>query len=240
MIKTIIIDDEPLAREGIALLADQINDIEIVETFSSALAASSYIANEHPDLIFMDIEMPGLDGLSFMRSLRRKQQVILTTAYPQYAVEAYELDVIDYLVKPVKEERFLKAVNRARSVINYMKKSREAESTEINKDEIYIKSDRKFVKLNLKDITYIKGLKDYVMVYTVEKKYITAMNVKTIMSHLPSETFARVSKSYIINSHRIKSIENDVINIENEHIPIGNIYKEKFYNSFVKNKTLKR
>jgi len=240
MIKAIIIDDEPLAREGIALLADQITDIEIVENFSSAIAASSFIANEHPDLIFMDIEMPGLDGLSFMRSLRRKQQVILTTAYPQYAVEAYELDVIDYLVKPVKEERFLKAVNRARSVINYMKKTRESETAEINQDEIYIKSDRKFIKLNLKDITFIKGLKDYVMVFTKERKYITAMNVKTIMSHLPAETFARVSKSYIINTHQIKSIENDVINIVNEYIPIGNIYKEKFFNTFVKNKTLRR
>lgn len=184
--------------------------------------------------------MPGLDGLSFIRSLSRKQQIILTTAYPQYAVEAYELDVIDYLVKPIKEERFITAVNRARSVIKYWAKAKEPEVAEIQHEEIFIKSDRKFVKLNLNDITYIKGLKDYVIVFTKERKFITAMNVKTIMSHLPDHIFTRVSKSYIINTNKISSIENDMILLQGEYIPIGGIYRENFFNNFVKNKTLKR
>jgi len=240
MIKTIIIDDEPLAREGIQLLCDMIDDLEVVEQFPSAIKASSFINNEHPDLIIMDIEMPGLDGLSFLRSLSRKQQVILTTAYPQYAVEAYELDVIDYLVKPVKEERFFKAVNRARSVIEYWRRAREADTAEVTHDEIFIKSERKFIKLKYEDIRYIKGLKDYVIVHTDDSKHITAMNIKTILSHLPKNIFARVSKSYIINTQKISSIENDVILLGKEFIPIGNIYKEPFLYNFVKNKTLKR
>lgn len=240
MIRCIIIDDEPLAREGMELLIDPIEDLRIIGQFGSALEASAFISSEQPDLIFIDIEMPGLDGLSFLRSLNRKQQVIITTAYPQYAVDAYELDVIDYLVKPIKDDRFYKAVDRARSVVSYWKKKNEATPAVVEDDEIFIKSDRKFIKLSLRDITYIKGLKDYVVVHTVDNKYITAMNIKTIFSHLPHSIFARVSKSYLINTERISSIENDVILLADQHIPIGNIYREPFLNSFVKNKTLKR
>ncbi len=240
MIRSIIIDDEPLAREGMQLLADLVPDLSVEASFNSAISASSYINNNQLDLIFMDIEMPGLDGLSFIRSLNRKQHVIITTAYPQYAVKAYELDVIDYLVKPVKEERYLKAIHRARAVIQYQRKSREADMAQIEHKEIFVKVDRKFIKLNLDEITFIKGLKDYVIINTSTKKYITAMNLKTIHSHLPQSMFARVSKSYIINTGRISSIENDVILLDGDYIPIGNIYKEPFLNSFVKHRTLKR
>jgi len=240
MIRAIIVDDEPLAREGMHLLTDNVPDLEVVADFGNALKASSYISNEQPDLIFLDIEMPGLDGLSFIRSLHKRQHIIITTAYPQYAVDAYELDVIDYLVKPIKEDRFLKAINRARAVISYQRKQQEPSTAEIKQDEIFIKSDRKFIKLNLSDITFIKGLKDYVIVHTTEKKYVTAMNVKTILSHLPTNMFARVSKSYIINTQQISTIENDMVVIGKEYIPIGQIYKEPFLETFVKNRTLKR
>ena len=152
--------------------------------FSDALAAHEFLSNEGDSiqLVFLDIEMPGLNGLDYLRSLPPTSSVILTTAYPQYALEAFELDVADYLLKPIKLDRFMKAVERVKllnegdvAVLSY-------ESAE---NFVYIKSDRKFFRVYLKDILFIKGLKDYVIIYTKEKKYITAMNVKTIGKQLP-------------------------------------------------------
>ena len=181
--------------------------------------------------------MPGITGIQFLRDMRPDAAVILTTAYSQYGVEAYELDVIDYLLKPVSMSRFLKAVQKA-------KEMSQAELTESDIKEseqiIYIKADRKFIKLSFADILYIKGHKDYVMIHTKDKKYMTAMNIGTIYNQLSHNIFARVSKSYIINTSYIESIDIDFIVLHNEEIPLGASYKEDFLERFVKGNLLKR
>lgn len=236
--KCIIVDDESLARQGIELHVNDTPGLDIVGQFENAILANEFLISNNVDLIFLDIEMPGLNGLDFLKSLKGDYQVILTTAYPQFALEAFELQVIDYLVKPIKYERFHKAVTKAKEVWELSKKKDTIESVE--SEFVYIKSDRKYVKLFFDDIKYIKGLKDYVLIHTPEKKYATAMNIKTILAQLPPEIFVRVSKSYIININKIKSIETDNVIIDGEQIPLGMSYKDAFLTQHVKGKLLKR
>ena len=236
--KYLIIDDEPIARKGIRLLADQVPWLEYLGEFPNPILAQDYIkSSKDLDLIFLDIEMPGITGIQFLRDMRPDAAVILTTAYSQYGVEAYELDVIDYLLKPVSMSRFLKAVQKA-------KEMSQAELTESDIKEseqiIYIKADRKFIKLSFADLLYIKGHKDYVMIHTKDKKYMTAMNIGTIFNQLSHNIFPRVSKSYIINTSYIESIDIDFIVLHNEEIPLGASYKEDFLERFVKGNLLKR
>ena len=236
--KAIIIDDEPIAREGIRLLAQNVPSLAILSEFGNPLMAQEFIfSHKDLDIIFLDVEMPGLTGIEYLKAMPPHCHVILTTAYPQYAIEAFELNVTDYLLKPIRLERFLKAVNRVKEL-----RELEKHELEINTQEehIYIKSDRKFIKLSLSQITYIKGLKDYVIIHTADAKYMTAMNVGTIHRQLPEETFARVSKSYIINVNFVKSIDVDSIDLAGHEIPLGNSYKESFLSRFVKKNLIKR
>ena len=236
--KCLIIDDEPLARKGIQLLIKKVDFLSVEEQFSTALEATDFLADNSVDLIFLDIEMPGLNGLEFLKAIPVKAQVILTTAYPQYALEAFELDVIDYLLKPIKFERFYKAVNKAREFSQSKEVTYGIEKTE---DEfLYIKSDRKYIRLFFDDILYIKGMKDYVMICTDKKKYMTAMNVGTTMKQLPNDRFARVSKSYIIHVNKITQIDTDFIYLRDIDIPLGMSYKEDFINNYVKKNLIGR
>jgi len=236
--RAIIIDDEPIARKGIQLLADQIPDVDIIGSYPNPLIAQEAITKEKDlDILFLDVEMPGITGIEFLKVMPPKCYVILTTAYQQYAIEAFELDVIDYLLKPVSLDRFVKAVNKVREL-----QSLQSYEAEVNdKDDfVYIKSDRKFVKLALAEILFIKGMKDYVIIHTTGEKYMTAMNVGTFYSHLDHDQFARVSKSYIINAAYIDNIDIDLINLAGHEIPLGRTYKEAFLGKFVKGKLLKR
>lgn len=237
--KAIIVDDEPLAREAIQLLAAKVTDIEIAATFGSALAASKYIDESPVDLIFLDIEMPGINGIEFARIIPAKTLVIFTTAYPEYALEGFELDAIDYLVKPVKDERFQKAVNKA---IGYHKLLQgEISTTEVQNigDEyFFVKSERKFIKIYFKDILFIEGLKDYVVMQTDEQRIMTAMNMKTIHEQLPQHVFARVGKSYVININEIGSFDNNTVFIRKYEIPIGNAYRNYFFEKFITGKVI--
>ena len=235
----IIVDDEPLARKGIELNVKDVDWLEIKGQFPNALQAGNFLAKHEVDLMFLDIEMPGLRGLDFLKTLEKDVVVILTTAYTEFALEAFELEVFDYLVKPIRFERFYKSVSRVREIIE-LKKEGKSELSDISDEYFYIKADRKYVKLYYKDVLWIKGLKDYVMIYTTGKKYITAMNVKTIYSKLPHTIFARVSKSYIINVNAIESIDIDVIIIDREEIPLGTSYKEDFLNTHIRNRLFKR
>jgi len=179
--------------------------------------------------------------LDFLKSLRNAPLVIFTTAYPQYALESYELDAIDYLVKPIRIERFLKAVNKAENHLRLL--NQEANNNRIEKigdDFIFIKADRRFFKIYFKDIFYIEGLKDYVIIYTTDSKIITSMNVKTIAAQLPSNLFARVSKSYIVNVMHISSFDNELVYIQNNEIPLGQSFKEDFLKQYIDGKIVKR
>ena len=207
-------------------------------SFKSAMEAGNYLLKGEVDLMFLDIQMPGITGTEFLKSLQSKPLTIMTTAYTDYAIESFELDVVDYLLKPIRLARFLKAVNKAKELFDLYQKPHEIEKLE--DDFIYVKANRQFVKIYYREINYIKGLKDYVSIHTNDKRIITAMNVKTILSHLPNKLFYRVNKSYIINVDKIDTVETDFINIVGEEIPIGASYKEAFLKNIIKGKLIQR
>jgi DNA-binding LytR/AlgR family response regulator len=237
----IVVDDEPLARQGMEMNIASIASLQLLGSFSNALAASDFLRKENVDLMFLDINMPELNGLDFLKSLRDAPLVIFTTAYPQYALESYELDAIDYLVKPIRIERFLKAVNKAENHLRLLQQ--EANNSQVEKiedDFVFIKADRKYFKIYFKDILYIEGLKDYVIIYTGDNKIITSMNVKTIAAQLPVSIFARVSKSYIVNVLHITSFDNELVYIQNNEIPLGQSFKDDFIKQYIDGKIVKR
>lgn len=239
MINYLIIDDEPLARDGMMLNCDQVPYLVHKGSFPNAVLASEYMSQNKVDLIFLDIEMPGLNGLDFIRSMTHKPHIILCTAYPQYALESYELDVIDYLVKPIKFDRFFKAVSKVKDYLE-LNEAVKSDIDDYQETYMYIKSDRQYVKVFYDEVTYIKGMKDYVVIHTKDKKYMTSMNVKTINAQLPDNRFARISKSYIIQVKAIKSIDVDTVYTDNLELPLGPSYKEAFIDKFVKTNLISR
>jgi DNA-binding LytR/AlgR family response regulator len=239
--KCIIIDDEPLARTGLLHTLKGISSITVLESFSNAIDANEFLKVNMVDLMFLDIEMASLNGLEFAKSLIYKPLIIFVTAYPQYALDGFELDAIDYLMKPVRMERLLKAINKAENYLKLLQKDKEEpEVATIEDDYVFIKSDRRFVKIFFKEILYIEGLKDYVIIQTEAKKVLTAMNIKTIHAQLPEKNFTRVSKSFIVNTDHIVSVDSHSIYIKEEEIPIGANFKDIFYEKFVSEKVIKR
>lgn len=236
--KCIIVDDEPLAREGMELNVQEMDFLDLKGQFGDAISAYNYLMENEVDLMFLDIQMPGeMTGLDLVKALKDPPLVIFTTAYPEYAVEGFELDVVDYLVKPIRMQRFIQAVNKAKEKFESMTAG--VQSDEAG-DYIYIKADRKFVRLRLDDIQYIQGMKDYVMVYTTESRYMTAMNIKTIFNQLDHPSFVRVSKSYIINAKFIKEVNQSGVMIGDEEIPLGKTYKDDFIERFIKGRLIQR
>lgn len=235
----LIVDDEPLARKGIQLHVAEIPDLKLVGDFGNALKAGDFLESNPVDIMFLDIQMPGITGIEFIKKLKTPPAIILTTAYTEYAVEAFELDVIDYVLKPIKFERFSRAVIKAMEYVK-LRNTDATEFEDFTEEYVYIKADRKYVRLYYKEIQFIQGMKDYVMIHTPDKKYMTAMNVKTILGQLPSQLFSRVSKSYIVNINKIESVDTDMIYIEHHDIPLGNTYKEAFLKTHIKDRLLKR
>jgi DNA-binding LytR/AlgR family response regulator len=239
----IIIDDEPLAREGMQLHILNYPKLNLLGCFSNTFDASDILKTKTIDLIFLDINMPEMNGLDFVKTLTRSPMIVFATAYPQYAIDSYELDAVDYLLKPIRFERFVKAVNKAEDYYNLInsKDLRTNLIETINDDFIFIKADRKYFKIFFNDILYIEGLKDYVIIHTKDKKVVTAMNLKTIFDKLSKTNFARISKSYVVNIKNILSF--DVYNvylINNAELPMGNMYKDDFFKDFVDGKILKK
>jgi two-component system, LytTR family, response regulator len=233
--KCIIVDDEPLAREGLAKLLSGIGSIEVADVFNNALDANDFLKREEVELMFLDIEMAALNGLAFAKSLVNKPLIVFVTAYPQYALDSYEMDAIDYLVKPVRMERLLKAVNKAENYLKLLRKNQEEpETASVEDDYVFIKSDRRF------EILFIEGLKDYVIIQTENKKVLTAMNIKTIHAQLPEKNFTRISKSFIVNTDHIISADTHAVYIKEEEIPIGANFKDSFFDKFIGNKLIKR
>lgn len=239
--KCIIIDDEPLARTGLQNVLTGISSVDVLDSFSNAMDANEFLKFNMVDLMFLDIEMASLNGLVFAKSLFFKPLIIFVTAYPQYALDSYELDAIDYLVKPLRIERLLRAINKAENYLKLLQKDKEEpETASVENDYVFIKSDRRFVKIFFKEILFIEGLKDYVIIQTETKKVLTAMNIKTIHAYLPEKTFTRVSKSYIVNTDHIVSVDAHSIYIKEEEIPIGANFKEVFFENFISEKVIKR
>jgi len=237
----IIVDDEPLARQGLEMSIANVSSLQLLNSFSNALAANDFLRKEKVDLMLLDINMPEMSGLDFLKSLRDAPLVIFTTAYPQYALESYELDAIDYLVKPIRMERFLKAINKVENHLKLLQQGANNNQIEkIEEDFVFIKADRKYFKIYFKEILFIEGLKDYVIIYTADNKIITPMNVKTIGAQLPETIFARVSKSYIVNTLHITSFDNELVYIQHHEIPLGQSFKDDFIQQYVERKIVRR
>lgn len=229
----IIIDDEPLAREGLQILISEVSDLIILEKFSNAVTALEFLKTNQVDLIFLDIQMPKVTGLEFAEQVPEQTLIIFTTAYSQYALKSYELDAIDYLLKPIDNERLDKAIQKA--VIYKKLLSIETVKNQIEgstNDFLFIKSDRRYHRIKFKDIRFIEGLKDYVVIYTQDQKLITAMNLKTIHQKITSDAFLRVSKSYVVNIEYIDSFDNHTIFISESEIPLGEVYRNDFFSKY--------
>lgn len=234
--KCIIIDDEPLARKGILLLINKTQGLELVGEFADAESASAFLEKTNVDLIFLDIQMPGTNGIEFAKTIGNKTLVIFTTAYAEYALDSYEVDAIDYLVKPVALNRFQKAVVKAKNYLDMLSKGYSNRLEIVDDDYIFIKTERKIIKIYPNDITFIEGLRDYVIIHTAEQKIIALIGLKHIQSKLPENTFVRVSKSYVVNIKHISSLDNNDIHIGKHEIPIGNVYRNQFFEQYISKK----
>lgn len=230
----IIVDDEPLAREGMLLLLQDIPELNLIGCFNGPKKAREFMLENTVDLIFLDIQMPGINGLEFAESIPEQTLIIFTTAYSQYALKSYEVDAIDYLVKPIIKTRLEKSIKKAFAYRELLSGKEEKSTLEsLETDFMLIKSERKFHKLLFRDILYIEGLKDYVVIYVNDSKIITAMNLKTISQHLPEVQFIRVSKSYMVNVQHIDSFDNHTIYIKTSEIPIGEVFRKKFLEQYL-------
>ncbi|WP_317043016.1 LytR/AlgR family response regulator transcription factor [Solitalea longa] len=226
MMNCIAVDDEPLALE---LLVDNISKIPFLNLVGSCrnpFEAMEVLQDKPVDLIFLDIQMPGISGVQFLQATRPNQMVIFITAYEKYALESYNLDVVDYLLKPVSFDRFMKATTKAYELFNLKNKNTQPESAP---DYIFINSEYNLIKINLADILYVEGLKDYVKIY-VEKNprpILSRMNIKAIEEKLPSMGFLRVHKSFIISTAKITSIRKNRIKIGEVEIPLSDNFKDE-------------
>lgn len=231
--RCLIIDDEPLAVKVIESYIDQIEGIEVVATCNNPLEVISIMSKHAIDLIFLDIEMPNLTGIDLVKTIENMPQFIFTTAYPEYALDGFNLNATDYLVKPIPFHRFLKAISRVREKYklesNFSINTSSAGIPEENiNDFIFVKSEYENIKINTEDILYIQGLKDYIKIYTNKspKAILTLMSFKNILEKLPRD-FMRIHRSYIINIREIKALQKTKVILGEMQIPIGETYKTK-------------
>jgi DNA-binding LytR/AlgR family response regulator len=237
-LKCVIIDDEPIARK---VLQEYISDIDWLELAGQAenpLRAMNLLNANDIDILFLDINMPKINGIDFLKSSKRDASVIITTAYTEYAVESYGLDVLDYLVKPIGFDRFLKACNKAREARELKKRSKEP--TQKVNDHFFIKSNNQIEKVFYHDLLYAEAMLNYVMLYTHTKKMMVYVTIKSLEEQLPPDLFIKVHKSFIVNIGKIKSIEGNVLDIGNEKIAISQGLREKVVNEIIKDKMIKR
>lgn len=235
MIKAIIVDDEPLALDVLETYIEQLPEIELVARCENALEAREVLKDQTVDLMFLDINMPQLTGIDFLKTLTVRPKVIFTTAHPDYAVEGFELDAVDYLMKPIPLDRFMKAVNK---VIEMSGNNQAAEKQDEN--FIFVKADKKLIKVNFEDILYIEGLKDYVIIRQNEGRVITLQTMKSLEAKLPDTIFKRIHRSYIVNIGAIDAVVGNMIELKEKsqvkHIPIGKNYRDELLKVINKNR----
>lgn len=227
MINCLVVDDEPLAIELLSDYIAKTPSLELVASFSNPIKALQFLAEAQVDLIFLDVQMPELSGIQVMEILNQRYEVILTTAYQQYAIDGFTHDVADYLLKPISFERFLIAVGKVKT--RRGSNSPEVEPEAATKDYIFVKSEYRVQKIDLKDILYFEGLGDYVAIHTSKGKILTLENIKYFEQLLPGSAFMRVHKSYIIAFAGIEYIERNRIIIQEQRIPVSETYKKKFW-----------
>ncbi len=236
--KCIIVDDEPLGRKAIQRLVEKMPSLILLDSFGDATSAGAFMLKNRVDLVFLDIRMPGIDGIEFAKMISRDTLVIFTTAYSEYAVDSYEVDAIDYLVKPVEWERFQKAVEKAIAYQALLSGETQKNSIEnITEEYMFVKAERRYFKVQFNDILFIEGLKDYVVIQMAGQRIITKMNLKMSYEQLPQMLFLRVNKSYIVNTQHIDSFDNNDIFIGSHEIPIGSSYRDVFFEKFLGQKS---
>jgi len=238
MLRCVIIDDEPIARKGLKEYMQDASFLQLAGEFDNPLKAADILMREKIDLLFLDIQIPKMTGMEFLKTLSHPPMVIFTTAYPQYAVEGFEWNAIDYLLKPFSFERFWKAVLKAKSIYETITATAPPAANE--PDYFFIKTDNKLVKIAYDDILYVEALQNYVAVYTTEKKYITYLTFKSIEEHLPATRFIKTHKSYIVAAAKVQSIEGNDITIGSYHVPISRTERETVLQQLIQNRLLRR
>ncbi len=240
MINTIIVDDEPLALDVLETYIEKMPELNLVQKCNNALEANEALKKHDIDLMFLDIQMPQLTGIDFLKTLSNPPLVVFTTAYDNYAIEGFELDALDYLLKPISLERFMKAANKAIDQINLQNKETAVEVTP-GEDFIFVKADKKLIKVKYADILYIEGLKDYVIIRIEEgKRVITLQTMKSLESKLPSNLFKRIHRSYIVGINKIEAVLGNMVEVtekgQKKHLPVGKNYREELLTLINKNR----
>ncbi|NCU02884.1 MAG: response regulator transcription factor [Chitinophagaceae bacterium] len=227
-IRCLVVDDEPPAREIMKQYIADTPMLQLEGECGNAIHAIAFLQQHPVDLIFLDIRMPQLSGTDFLKTLQHAPKIIFTTAHAEYALEGYELDVVDYLLKPVRFDRFLKAVNKAYQH-NNMKTTQEKNIPEYEKKEafVYFRADRKMIKVMLEDILYIESMKDYVKVITAHETIITKQSISSVEAMLPEQQFIRSHRSFIVSLNSIRSFTSELIQIGKTEIPIGKLYRSE-------------
>ncbi|MEI9944684.1 MAG: LytTR family DNA-binding domain-containing protein [Chitinophagaceae bacterium] len=238
-INCIIIDDEPLARKGLKEYIADIDFLNLTGEFENALKATDALNKGDVQLLFLDIQMPKITGLDFFKTLQHPPPVIFTTAYPQFALEGFEVNALDYLVKPISFDRFLKAVMKAKEY-NEVREQNAKEATNPSADHFFIKADNKLIKLLFDEVLFVEALQNYVVIHTKDKKYITYLTFKAVEDYLPADRFLKIHKSYIAAASKIDSIEGNIIYIGSHQLPISRTLKDEVMEKLLKGKFLKR
>ena len=228
-IRCLAIDDEPLALKQIGAYIEKTPFFEAVALCSSAFDALQYIREDQVDLLFVDINMPDLNGMDFVKALEKKKPVIFTTAYSEYAIEGFQVDALDYLLKPISYALFLKSANKAKTWFDM--KNKAPETTQTNQDYLFVKSEHRLIRIRLTDIKYIEGSNEYIIIHLIKEKPVTTlMRMKNMEAELPENLFMRIHRSFIVNLSQVKVVErNRIIFDEKIYIPIGDQYKERFH-----------
>ena len=241
-ISCVIIDDEPLARKGLKEYIADVDFLQLNGEFDNPVKAMELLAKEEVQLLFLDIQMPKITGIDFFKALKNAPPVIFTTAFPQYALDGFELNALDYLVKPISFERFLKAAMRAKEFYEVRQKNIAEKSVTpvVSPEYFFIKADNKLVKIFYEEILFAEALQNYVVIHTADKKYITYLTFKSVKDYLPDDKFLKTHKSYIVSVSKVDSIEANDIRIGQHHIPISRNLKDEVMDRLVNGKFLKR
>jgi two-component system LytT family response regulator len=223
-IKCVLIDDEPLAIKVLLNYFDNFSEFEVIGTFNNPLEGLEFINANSTDVVFLDINMPMMTGFELISLLEKKTRIIITTAFREFAAESYDLEVLDYLVKPIPLPRFIKSIQKIEADFN-LKNNIKVENHRVE-PHIFIKVDKKMVKINIDEILFIEGMKEYIKVATTDKTYITHKSLTSLTEEMPSDRFMRIHKSYTIALNKVKSIEGNRIHIHSYTIPIGRNYSK--------------
>ena len=236
----LIVDDEPLALDVLETYIQKLPDLKLLGRCTNALDANEFLKKNDVDLMFLDIQMPQLTGIDFVKSLTKPPMIVFTTAYSNYAIQGFELNVLDYLLKPISLDRFMKAVNKASEQYELMQNEDVALAQEEEADFIFVKADKKLIKVNFDEIIYIEGLKDYVIIRQNAGRVITLQTMKSLEEKLPTAFFKRIHRSYIVALDKITALEGNMVEVMEKDkpklIPIGKLYRDELLAIIEKNK----